>query len=370
MTPGARVAAAIEILDDVITSAREGGAAADVLIARYFKTRRYAGSKDRRAVREIVYDCIRGLDEIPANGRAAIMGAQPSDTLLFTGDGHAPAPVDPSETPATRGLAPQWLRARLGERADADLLMRAGIDLRVNALKAEPDQLLHLGSRIDGFPHALAGAPADISRRPEYLSGLVEVQDRGSQRIAAICAASAGMTVVDLCAGGGGKALALAADMRNDGVLLASDTDWRRLGELPARAERAGASIIAPIRLDPGAEIEALAQWRGRADIVLVDAPCSGTGTWRRNPEAKWRLTADRLSQLTILQARLMHVAAALVKPGGALIYAVCSLLPEEGSAQADGFDSSGFSEVSRKLLTPKTDGSDGFFIARFEKAC
>ncbi|MEM7525348.1 MAG: RsmB/NOP family class I SAM-dependent RNA methyltransferase, partial [Pseudomonadota bacterium] len=216
----------------------------------------------------------------------------------------------------------------------------------------------------------LKDAPEDIAKRQEYLDGLVEIQDRGSQHIVRLCAVRPGMTVVDLCAGGGGKALGLAADMANDGRIIASDTDWRRLGALAPRAARAGAAIITPRRLDPGTESQGLADMAGGADIVLVDAPCSGTGTWRRNPEAKWRLTLARLTALCALQSRLLDVGAALVAPGGALVYAVCSLLDEEGAAQADGFRAKGFAETERVTMSPQENGSDGFFVARFERAC
>jgi|TARA_R100000501_G_scaffold17919_1_gene34824 16S rRNA (cytosine967-C5)-methyltransferase len=367
MTPAARTQAAIEILDQVIESARSGGAAADVLIARYFKTRRYAGSKDRRAVRDVVYDCIRSLGEMPISGRAAVLGARPDLEDHFGGEGHAPASLSADEPRAEPGLAPGWLLKRLGERADPALLERAPLDLRVNSLKARRDDLLHLGDPVGDLPNALTNAPDDIARRPEYLQGLVEIQDRGSQHIVQTCAPRAGATVIDLCAGAGGKSLGLAAEMANTGSILASDTDWRRLGELPARAERAGANIITPVRLNPGEERDAFDGTR--ADIVLIDAPCSGTGTWRRNPEAKWRLTPERLERLTGLQRHLISVGASLVKPGGALIYAVCSLLPEEGARQADRLPAEGFSEVSRVTLMPQIGGSDGFFIARFEMA-
>ncbi|MBZ6378560.1 RNA methyltransferase [Pacificimonas flava] len=370
MRPEGRTQAAIEILDLVIEAARDQGPSADVIIADYFRARRYAGSKDRRAVREIVYDCIRVLGERPASGRAAILGARPDLTDHFTGVGVAPATLSPEDEPAAPGLAPAWIVERLGDAADPSLLSRAPIDLRVNALKACREELMGLGTPIHDLPYGLTGAPEDIAQRAEYRGGLVEIQDSGSQRITQMAAARPGMTVIDLCAGAGGKTLALAADMRNEGLLIASDSDRRRLGNVVPRAERAGASIIETRLLDPGEETGALADLTGRADLVLVDAPCSGTGTWRRNPEARWRLTPDRLSRLVSLQERLLAVAASLVRPGGALVYAVCSLLPEEGEAQLRRFSENGFLLAEKKTLHPRTDGCDGFFIARFEKAC
>jgi len=188
--------------------------------------------------------------------------------------------------------------------------------------------------------------------------------------------------VIDLCAGAGGKTLALAAAMEGRGALLASDTDRARLSRLGPRAERAGAGLIETLLLDPGREAEALAGRQGKADAVLVDAPCSGTGTWRRNPEARWRLTPDRLRELVDIQRRLLGIAAQLVAPGGALVYAVCSLLEEEGALQAGHFltDSPAFEAEkdlftpgcyrgSGKLLSPARDGTDGFFVARFRRS-
>jgi 16S rRNA (cytosine967-C5)-methyltransferase len=191
------------------------------------------------------------------------------------------------------------------------------------------------------------------------------------------------MAVVDLCAGAGGKSLALAAAMENRGVLLACDVDRGRLSRLPPRAERAGASIIETRLMNPNHEAETLADWRGRADVVLIDAPCSGTGTWRRNPEARWRLTPDRLDRLVATQQRLLGIAAALVKPGGVLVHIVCSLLDEEGAGQVDRFLAehpdwrpepldlpAGQRRGQGVRLTPAHDGTDGFFVARLVAPC
>ena len=369
MTPAARVQAAIEILGEVTEAARDAGPSADVLIAKYFRTRRYAGSKDRRAIRELVYEVIRTVGERPESGRAALLGARPELEEHFTGLDHAPAPVQPGEQRAEPGLAPAWLLERLGERAQPELLERASIDLRVNRLKTDPAACSHLGVPVEGLPNALTGAPDDISRREEYRDGLVELQDLGSQHVVQMCGAQPGMTVLDLCAGAGGKSLALAADMQNRGRLVATDTDRRRLDLLRPRAERAGAQIVERRLLDPGKEAGALTDLEDGCDVVLVDAPCSGTGTWRRNPEARWRLTPARLERLVELQRRLLGLASRHVRPGGALVYAVCSLLPEEGEGAADNFAYPDYTETARRLLTPGRDGCDGFFIARFEKA-
>ncbi|HEY0626332.1 MAG TPA: RsmB/NOP family class I SAM-dependent RNA methyltransferase [Allosphingosinicella sp.] len=394
MTPAARVQAAIELLDEIIEAARSGGAAADTLIARYFKTRRYAGSKDRRAVRELVYRAIRRSGERPALGRAAMLGlAQEDEALiaLFDGAPHGPAPFEAGEAIADASVVPAWLRDRFDPLVDEAefpaLLERAPLDLRVNRLKAFVDEvraelpesvptpLSPLGLRLpEGF------AAED---HPLWHSGAVEVQDEGSQLLSQAAAAKRGMLVVDLCAGAGGKTLALAAEMANEGRIVASDADRSRLSRMQPRLERAGVTIVEQRLLNPMRELEALADIRGKADVVLVDAPCSGTGTWRRNPETRWRLTPERLSRLVNLQAHLLDVAAELMKPGGTLVYAVCSLLAEEGFGQAEVFGrrrsalvsealdiSGGRASGSGRLLTPAHDGTDGFFVARWKASC
>jgi len=394
MTPAARVQAAIELLDQVVTAARDGGAAADTLVARYFQTRRYAGSKDRRAVRSLVYRAIRRAGERPESGRAAMLGLAAEDAEIsacFDGSPHGPAPIGPDEAVAPAGIAPAWLRTRLegvlDDAGQAALLDRAPLDLRVNRLKAERAAI---ASRIPGAtpaPYAPDGLRVPEGTRIEGLDvwreGLIEIQDEGSQIAALATGARPSMTVVDLCAGAGGKTLALAAMMAGEGRLVACDTDRARLGRLPPRAERAGARGIESRLLDPGREAAALADLEDAADIVLIDAPCSGTGTWRRNPEARWRLTPDRLDRLVATQARLLEIGARLVRPGGHLTYVVCSLLREEGMAQAEAFLArhpglrpaldtlpAGTSEGCGWRLTPARDGTDGFFIARFLRPC
>jgi 16S rRNA (cytosine967-C5)-methyltransferase len=394
VTPSARLQSAIELLDEVIASARGGGAAADTLIARYFKTRRYAGSKDRRAVRELVYRAIRRSGEVPASGRAAMLGLAadaPELLTLFDGSSHGPAPAQGGEAAASASASPAWLVGRFDPMIGADeqrsLLERAPLDLRVNRLRgsreeaqaqlpgAMPTPLSPLGLRLPEGTQVAESAP--------YGSGLVEVQDEGSQLLSLGCGATGGMLVVDLCAGAGGKTLALAAEMGNAGRILATDADRGRLQRMPDRLARAGVTIVEPRLLNPGRELEQLEDVRGQADVVLVDAPCSGTGTWRRNPEARWRLTPDRLARLVELQARLLDIAAELVKPGGSLVFAVCSLLDEEGRAQAEAFGARRSGWVSQKLpikagraagdgliLSPAHDGTDGFFVARWRAPC
>lgn len=395
MTPAARVQAAIEILDAIVAAARDGGAAADTIVARYFSTRRYAGAKDRRAVRELVYRAVRRSADPPPGGRAAMLKLASSDPELmawFDGSAHGPAPVGTEEPPdpASDSIVPSWLALRLDPLIGADewpaLLGRAPLDLRVNLLKggreqalaalpeAAPTLLSPVGLRLpDGFRVEASGA---------WSSGLIEIQDEGSQLVALACSVSRGMLAVDLCAGTGGKTLALAAEMANEGRLVASDADRARLARIGARLGRAGASIVESRLLDPGREPKALADLSGAADLVLVDAPCSGSGTWRRNPELRWRLTEKRLEALTALQARLLDLGAALLRPGGALVYAVCSLLGGEGREQAEAFSArsslvsedvpipGGRAAGRGRLLTPGRDGTDGFFVARWQAPC
>jgi 16S rRNA (cytosine967-C5)-methyltransferase len=388
MTPSARLQAAIDIVDEVIAAARSGGAAADTLIARYFKARRYAGSKDRRAVRDLAYAAIRRGGEIPATGRAALIGVaqdQPDLVPLFDGSSHGPAPIAPDEAGAAAGFVPQWLAVKLSRTLSPDevpaLLGRAPLDLRVNRLKASRDAVLRLLPEAEPgllSPDALRlPEGTNVEALPAFEQGLIEVQDEGSQLIALASQAAPGMTVVDLCAGAGGKTLALAAMMAGQGRLIACDIDRGRLARLAPRAVRAGAANIETLLLDGGRESAGLENWRGQADVVLVDAPCSGSGTWRRNPEARWRLTPQRLERLMAMQAHVLALAAPLVKPGGRLVYAVCSLLEEEGAAQIAAFRAAhpgwtvdlvqvaaGRPSGDGLLLTPAHDHTDGFFIA------
>jgi 16S rRNA (cytosine967-C5)-methyltransferase len=394
MTPGGRLSAAIELLDEIIAGAREGGAAADTLIARYFAARRYAGSKDRRAVRDLVYAAIRRFGEMPESGRAAMVAlADESGDIraLFDGSARAPVPPAPGEPRGTATAVPRWLEERLAasdlDAVDiASLIDRAPLDLRVNRLKTNADAAARLfadARRVDGVPDALRLPTGSlVERSPAWNDGLVEIQDAGSQIVTMAARAEPGMQMIDLCAGAGGKALALAAAMDNRGTVLASDIDRARLSRLAPRAERAGASIIETRLLDPEREGEALADWRDRADVVLIDAPCSGTGTWRRNPEARWRLTPARIDRLVATQRRLADLGATLVRPGGAMVYIVCSLLDAEGAAQVDRFladhadwtveepISQGRLRGQGRRLTPAHDATDGFFVARLIRPC
>jgi 16S rRNA (cytosine967-C5)-methyltransferase len=393
MTPAARVQAAIELLDAVIAAARDRGAPADRLISDYFKQRRYAGSKDRRAVRELVYDAIRLCGPVPASGRAAMLALgvrDPAVMALFDGSAHGPEPVESGEEPAQTGLAPEWLVQQLagsgiaGGEAEA-LLGRAPLDLRVNTLKANRDSIeLPAQAQSTAAPNGLRLAePAPIEQWEAFREGMIEVQDTGSQLACEAVGALPGETVIDLCAGAGGKTLALAAAMDNRGVLLACDTDRTRLARLAPRAERAGAGMITTRLINPGQELAMMDDFAGKADAVLVDAPCSGTGTWRRNPEARWRLTPDQLTGYAATQDRLLAIGAALVRPGGRMIFVTCSLLDAEGADRVAAFLAAhpewstdaldlplGEPRGAGWRLSPHRDGTDGFFIARLSRAC
>lgn len=390
MTPAARLQAAVEILDEVIASATSNGPPADTIVTRYFKARRYAGSSDRRGVRELVFRAIRRSAQRPGSGREAMLGFvsdQPELLQLF-GEPRGPEPVKEGEAAASASYVPHWLEPELSPLVTGSewpaLLDRAPVDLRVNACRADRDQLLPLLPAA--VPTTLSPwgmrLPPDsrIDLHPDYQAGRFEVQDEGSQLIALSCGASAGERVVDLCAGAGGKALTMAA-AAPDAEILATDSNRSRLAQLPLRAERAGAAIRTQL-LDPPRELDQLKPWQGLADVVLVDAPCSGSGTWRRNPEGRWRLTPERLDHLAATQQRLLEIGAELVRPGGRLVYAVCSILTREGASQAEAFLSRHSSWIAQdplehggrldgkgRLLTPGHDATDGFFIARFVRA-
>ena len=391
MTPAARLQAAIEVLDEVIVSARDDGPPADTIVTRYFKTRRYAGSKDRRAVRELVFRAIRAVAERPESGRAAVLALaqQEPELLNLFGQPRGPEPLADGEAGAETGSVPGWLQDELSPLVIPEewpaLLDRAPLDIRVNTARV---------SRDDVLPQFEGSAPTPLSPwgirlasetrlddHPVFADGLIEVQDEGSQLIALACAPKPDERILDLCAGAGGKALALAA-AEPSAIILATDTNRARLSNLVPRADRAQARIEARL-LNPNEELSQLPDWVGQADVVLVDAPCSGSGTWRRNPEGRWRLTPARLDRVVALQSRLLDIAAELVRPGGRIVYAVCSLLSREGAGQIQDFLSRRSSWIVEetpiaagrwdgvgKLLTPGHDGTDGFFVARLVSPC
>ncbi|MEO9468937.1 RsmB/NOP family class I SAM-dependent RNA methyltransferase [Parasphingorhabdus sp.] len=391
MTPSARLQAAIELLDEIIVAARDNGASADNLIKKFFKARRYAGSKDRRAVRELVYAVIRRFGERPQNGRAAMAGLaeeQPELQELFDGTTYGPAALTENEARTDGGSLPTWLESRFATPIDAPereaLLNRASLDVRLNPRAGSAADIVNFWPEAEKLP--LPGAfrlesGTNVDASDPGRKGLVEIQDMGSQAIVAACLPTRPKLMLDMCAGAGGKTLGLAAQLPDDTRIIASDTDRGRLSRIEPRLRRSGNQNVETILLSPKFEMEALAALEGQCDLVLIDAPCSGTGTWRRNPELRWRMTPERLSRTTELQARLLEIASDIVKPGGRLVYAVCSLLDEEGGDQTDRFLEKqpnwriievdlpiGRSYRKGILLSPYQDGTDGFYFTCLEK--
>lgn len=429
MTPAARLAAAMEVLDEIQASPKP----ADQIASLYFKSRRYIGSKDRRAVSETVWRVMRTKARIdwwlealdfPADARARVLadlvfqGGKP-EPELFQG-AHAARPPSGEERrmmealrgkspfhhamPAwVKGEFPEWLTPRLselwGERMPAEVgAMRdeAPLDLRVNTLKATRDEAFVAlkKERVNSTPTEISPIGLRLANRvalvqlQAWRDGLVEVQDEGSQLVALIADARPGMAVVDYCAGAGGKTLALAAAMNNTGRLVACDVAEWRVDKAQARLRRAGVHNVTRRVID-GESDKWIKRSAGSYDRVLVDAPCSGTGTWRRNPDAKWQLTEETVQELVVRQQAILTSAARLVKPGGRLIYATCSILSEENEDQVERFLASHpdykvlpvpglWGELVGTAcpvtgpylrLSPYGHGTDGFFAAVLEKA-
>lgn len=389
MTPAARVQAAIDILDIWLA----GDAGVDRILSRWGRENRYAGSGDRRAIADLVYDVLRkkrsaawvaGAGEV-ATGRDLIRGALSLSGAdldeIFTGARHAPAPLtDPERIAHPRGGAPQavqldlpdWLMPMFGEYPDEVALAlrdRAPVDLRINLLKTDlaAAKAVLSGEGIVAEPVALSETALRVTegarkvmQSAAYTDGLVEIQDASSQAVIDMIEPHPGETVLDLCAGAGGKTLAMAARMGGVGRFLAHDIAPQRMTDLTPRAERAGVMVEV-------VETAALATLAGSIDLVLVDVPCSGSGAWRRNPDAKWRLTAPELDRLCTVQAGLIDQAADLVAPGGRIGYLTCSILGVENKGQIDAalhrHPALGLTEM--RQITP-LDGADGFFCSIF----
>ncbi len=392
MRPAARLQSAIELLDEIIVAARDGGASADQIASRFFAARRYAGSKDRRAVRDLVWNAIRRFGERPLNARTVFVAMAEGDreiAELFDGSDHGPHPIEATEQKAVEGALPNWLLPHLSPTVDESergaLLDRAPLDIRVNLARIDREAVLEQLPEGQALPESPAAirlpTGTAIDGHPLLRDGFAEIQDLGSQLICDGCAVKPGMKVLDLCAGAGGKTLALAANMQGQGSIIASDANRARLNQLLPRAARAHAAGIETRLLNPGQESAMLADLAGKCDVVLIDAPCSGSGTWRRNPETRWRLDPARLKQVVELQARLLDISAEMVAPGGHLVYAVCSLIGSEGRGQMAAFlerhagwqvdlptVGAGRTEGPGILLTPAHDRTDGFFFARLRK--
>ena len=392
MRPAARLQSAIELLDGIIAVARDGGASADQLAKRFFAERRYAGSKDRRAVRDLAWSAIRRFGERPDNARAAFVAMADNDAelaVLFDGSDYGPAAIGANEPRASGGLLPQWILPHFADLVDEPerkaLLDRAPLDLRVNTLKSSREVVAAEMTEAEILlqsPYALRLPTGQaVDNHPAIFEGRAEIQDLGSQLIVDACVAKPGMTVLDLCAGAGGKTLGLAAYMAGKGRLIATDTNRARLDQLKPRASRAGAHDTETLLLNPNKERAMLSDLVAACDVVLIDAPCSGSGTWRRNPETRWRLNPARLEQVIAAQAYLLSIASEMVASGGYLVYAVCSLLDDEGREQVADFLNryegwrvdtidlpAGRTHGGGVLLTPYHDGTDGFFFARLQK--
>ncbi|GAB4261963.1 MAG: RsmB/NOP family class I SAM-dependent RNA methyltransferase [Pararhodobacter sp.] len=382
MTPAARHAAAITVIDRWLS-----GQPVEAALTQWARASRFAGSGDREAVRDLVFRAVRQRRSLVAlggeSGRGMLLGMARADGIApegWTGEGHAPASLTADEAARVaapvpdlpRGVAldcPDWLLpgfdAALGPRADAVLSLmrdRAPVFIRVNTTRATRDsvQAELAAEGIETAPHPLAETALEVTANPRRLrnarafaEGRIEMQDAASQAIAADFArhVPGGASVLDYCAGGGGKALALAA---SGFALSAHDIDPGRMRDLPARARRAGADITL-IDGRPG----------GLWPAIFADAPCSGSGSWRRAPEAKWAFTPARLEALTRVQDQILQDCAALTASGGVLGYATCSLLAEENDARIDAFldRRAGWACIERRHLTP-LDGGDGFFVA------
>lgn len=381
MTPAARLSAAIEILDRVLA-----GAPAEQVLTNWARASRFAGSGDRHAVRDLVYDALRCRRSFAAlggaeTGRGLILGGLRSAGVdpetLFTGEGHAPAPLSSADIgQAPTGFAaldiPDWLASQMQQdlgdafKTVAEALRhRAPVFLRANLARGSRDSaraaLAEAG--IEAEPHPLsptallvtAGARR-VSASEPYTGGLVELQDAASQAVVDALPLADGMRVLDYCAGGGGKSLAMAARARVK--LFAHDSDPRRMRDLPARAKRAGVKV----EVLPGAP-------SGLFDLVLADAPCSGSGSWRRAPEGKWALTPQRLQDLRNIQSEILDKASALVQPRGWFAYATCSLLNAENRDQIDAFLArTGKWSLQRELRLTPIDGADGFYLALLQR--
>ena len=405
VTPAARLQMAIEILEGLSKTTQP----MDRFLSAWFRIRRFAGSKDRRAIAEQVFALARararlahrmGSEAPRALMIAALLESGDDMESLFSG-GYGPAPLTDSERaaiaaapqPAPRWVSceyPQWLESELvrafGDRLPEEMtafIARAPTDIRVNSLKAERSDVL-AALNADGIACAptayapqgirISGDAANLSKSALFESGAFEFQDEAAQIAAELCGAQPGMRVLDLAAGAGGKSLAFAAAMQNQGEIVACDVRGEALFELEKRAVRAGATIIKTLPLDHS-------QPSGLFDAVFVDAPCSGSGTWRRQPEQRWRMTPAWLAALTQMQDRLLDQAAPLVRPGGRLFYATCSILRCENEDRLAAFQArhSGFIALNLAenwagpmlpglgqdfRASPHRTGTDGFYCA------
>ncbi len=424
MRPEDAAAAALEALLPTMAPAtaraKSPTSPADQLLRDFFRAHPALGKRDRVQVADWVFDVLRNLrlyrelvlrdrgegavGEVAARELVDMARAAPGPASGDVPAGHPDLHGQVASTlpEAIRFSLPDWLWLRLleahGARAVAiaqSLLQASPIDLRDNLLRGKADalrqRLVERGieaTPIDGVPTGLrvAGRP-NLEKLDLFERGWFEIQDAGSQRIVDVCDVRRGQLVIDFCAGAGGKSLAMAARMRNTGRVLAFDTGEDRLSRLMPRARRAGVDIVTTLRLS-GLQDPRLARYLRRADVVLVDAPCSGTGTLRRSPDLKWRLSPARLSLHVNEQREILAAASTLVRPGGKLVYATCSLLREENQQQADWFTKTsagtfdaigvqsggrqdlpvraGFEPILAENWLPDGGRSSGFFVAKW----
>ena len=425
MTPAGRLAAAIELLAAIEAAPRKP---ADAVANDFFRARRFIGTADRRAISDRVWAVLRAFRRltwwlrdaptprllvaasmllIDARGpnavEAGFSGGRFGPDTLTEAEHAALAPLaghtldHPSMPEAVRLEVPDFLlerfRARFGAALGPELAALgapAPLDLRVNLLRGTREEAIAAlaAEGVEAMPTPLSPWGLRVAgRRPitggaAFRSGLVEIQDEGSQLVAALVGAGPGMRVADLCAGAGGKTLALAMSMDNHGHILACDVSAARLEGAVRRLRRAGVHNVERHLLTPGDK--GLKRRAGSFDRVLVDAPCTGTGTWRRNPDARLRLSEADLAELTAKQAALLDQAARLVRKAGRLVYATCSMLAEENEAQVSAFRDRHPEFVPLALerawavpvplagpllsLTPRQHGTDGFFAAILER--
>lgn len=401
MKDSARIQTAIEILDLLF----EFRQPADNAINTYFRTHRYIGGTDRRVISDLVWRTLRcygrlsSLSAEKLTGRAAVMmllsyEKQDIETL-FDGQKYAPAQPEGKEKaflktlppvfPSAELECPDWLKNKISPRDIVAMSNEAPFDLRVNTLKTDREQVLELltqsGIKAEKTPFAPNGIRikerVNLSSMPLYRDGLIEVQDEGSQIVSLLTQAKAGQTVIDWCAGAGGKTLAMSAMMRAKGTIYAVDNDPKRMRDLPDRACRAAANNVIVLN-----DYNNLKMY----DLVLVDAPCTGSGTWRRSADARWRITPQQSAGIIKTQREILDKACRFVKKGGKLFYITCSLDPAENENQVRAFLQShndfkleDLSPVLENLtgqkrtdktvrLNPSVFQTDGFFAASFIK--
>lgn len=412
MLPSARIEAVVELTAEVAHSLKENGPAADVLVRKYFSTRRYAGSKDRRRVTTLLYDIVRRWgflhDIADGDARKMVMAelelAGDDPKKYFTGDQHAPDLITDEEVSFLQNIEteklehhrlnfPAWLEGPLKERFGDKFVQemnalndRAPLTLRiVRDAKKIFEYLDEKGIAYRKGIHANSAIVIEdhvqIRDWPIYRKGMVEIQDEAAQLAVKYVELRPGQQVMDLCAGAGGKSLTAAGYMQNKGQIYAFDISENRLKDLKVRAKRSNHHIFQSYVLTKKNRERKLAEFNGKIDRVILDVPCSGSGTWRRNPENRWRLTEGGLNEYIKTQRDLMIEGWDAVKPGGRVAYMTCSILKSENEDQIEWFlneyedaklipiRKNGIEQLEGTLqLSPFSRGTDGFFVAILEK--